>query len=129
MANVTSTPAAVLPLPPLEYDVQWANMLIRVLNFYIQQQQNPGPIRGSQLTLSDGDPDGDFVVDTMWATDFTKMVVNELPTTANLSLRLNPVTVSSNDSSGVTIAITSPLLMEQGQVWRDPSTNILHIVP
>ena len=43
---------SVLPLPPLEYDVQYMNSLIRVLNFYIQQQANPGHLRGTDLVLS-----------------------------------------------------------------------------
>ena len=43
---------AVLPLAPLEYDVQYMNALVRLINFYMEQQANPGPIRGTQLTLS-----------------------------------------------------------------------------
>ena len=42
----------VLPLPPLEYDVQYMNTLIRLLNYYIQQQANPGPLRGTELVLT-----------------------------------------------------------------------------
>lgn len=42
----------VLPLPPLEYDVQYMNSLIRLLNFYIQQQANPGHLRGTELVLT-----------------------------------------------------------------------------
>lgn len=47
---------SVLPLPPLEYDVQFMNLMVRVLNYYIQQQGNPGPIRGNFLTLATIDP-------------------------------------------------------------------------
>lgn len=43
---------AVLPLPPLEYDVQYMNALVRIINFYMEQQANPGPMRGTQLTLT-----------------------------------------------------------------------------
>ena len=42
----------VLPLPPLEYDVQYMNSLIRLLNYYIQQQANPGHLRGTELVLT-----------------------------------------------------------------------------
>ena len=52
MANRNSVPSPVLPLPPLEYDVQYMNSLIRLLNYYIEQQDNPGEMRGSGLLLS-----------------------------------------------------------------------------
>ena len=42
----------VLPLPPLEYDVQYMNSLIRLLNYYIQQQANPGNLRGTDLVIT-----------------------------------------------------------------------------
>ena len=42
----------VLPLPPLEYDVQYMNSLIRLLNYYIQQQANPGHLRGTDLVIT-----------------------------------------------------------------------------
>lgn len=58
MSQTTKTipPAPVLPLPPLEYDVQYLNNLVRLLNFYIQQQAVPGNIRGDFLTLAAIDP-------------------------------------------------------------------------
>jgi hypothetical protein len=52
MANVNITPSPVLPLPPLEYDVQYMNALVRILNYYIEQQGNPGTIRGTTIALS-----------------------------------------------------------------------------
>ena len=52
MANRNQVPNAVLPLPPLEYDPQWANNLVRILNFTIQQLQNPGHIRGVDIVLT-----------------------------------------------------------------------------
>jgi hypothetical protein len=42
----------VLPLPPLEYDVQYFNSLVRLLNYYIVKQANPGHIQGIDLTLT-----------------------------------------------------------------------------
>jgi hypothetical protein len=48
-----SNPTAdVLPLPTLEYDVQYMNALVRLLNYFIQQQANPGPVLGTELTLT-----------------------------------------------------------------------------
>lgn len=82
MANRNDVPSPVLPLPPLEYDVQYMNTLIRLLNYYIQQQDNPGQIRGSGLYLSDGDPDIDVIIETRTAGDITKVVLLELPTSA-----------------------------------------------
>lgn len=52
MANNNRVPSPVLPLPPLEYDVQYMNNLIRLLNYYIEQQGNPGGIRGTALVLT-----------------------------------------------------------------------------
>ena len=52
MANNNRVPSPVLPLPPLEYDVQYMNNLIRLLNYYIEQQGNPGAIRGTALVLT-----------------------------------------------------------------------------
>ena len=52
MANRNNVPSPVLPLPPLEYDVQYMNNLIRLLNYFIQQQDNPGDIRGARLALT-----------------------------------------------------------------------------
>ena len=52
MANNNRIPSSVLPLPPLEYDVQYMDSLVRLLNFFIEQQGYPGNIRGSNLTLT-----------------------------------------------------------------------------
>ncbi len=79
MANRNNVPSPVLPLPPLEYDVQYMNTLIRLLNYFIQQQDNPGQIRGSGIYLSDGDPDIDVVIETKTAGDITKVILLELP--------------------------------------------------
>ena len=83
MANNNRVPSPVLPLPPLEYDVQYMNNLIRLLNYYIEQQGNPGNMRGSALLLSSGDPDPDVIIDTTTANDITKFVVLELPTSSS----------------------------------------------
>ena len=94
-------PSPVLPLPPLEYDIQYMNNLIRLLNFFIKQVDNPGIVIGSGLQLADGDEDTDFLIDLASATDLTKVVIHHLPTS----------------SAGLVT----------GQVWNDSGT--LKIIP
>ena len=52
MANANQVPDPVLPLAPLEYDVQYQNLIVRQLNYYMQQHANPGSIRGTTMNLS-----------------------------------------------------------------------------
>jgi len=101
MANNNRVPSPVLALPPLEYDVQYMNNMIRLLNYFIEQQNNPGNMRGSALVLSSGDPDPDVIIDTTAANDTTKFVVTELPISA----------------AGLV----------SGQIWRNGS--VLNIIP
>ena len=101
MANNNNVPAPVLPLPPLEYDNQYMNNLIRLLNYYILQQGNPGNIRGSVLELSSGTIAPDVTIDTTASNSITKFVVLDLPTSA-------------------TGLVT-------GQIWRNGS--VLNIIP
>ena len=101
MANNNNVPSPVLPLPPLEYDNQYMNNLIRLLNYYIIQQGNPGNIRGSVLELSSGTVVPDVTIDTTASNSVTKVVVLDLPTSA-------------------TGLVT-------GQIWRNGS--VLNIIP
>ena len=94
-------PSPVLPLPPLEYDVQYMNNLIRLLNFFIKQVDNPGILLGSGLQLADGDTDVDFSVNLNTPDNSTEVVILNLPTSA-------------------TGLVT-------GQIWNDSGT--LKIVP
>ena len=50
--NKVPPPSPVLPLPPLEYDVAYLNNLVRILNYFIQQTDNPGALRGTKATFS-----------------------------------------------------------------------------
>lgn len=52
MANKNNVPSPVLSLPPLEYDIQYMNNLVRLINYFIEQQDNPGNMRGTELTLT-----------------------------------------------------------------------------
>lgn len=97
MANRNNVPSPVLSLPPMDYDPQYFNNMVRLLNYFIIQQDNPGNMRGSKLEISDGDPDVDFLVDSKANnSDILKLVIKELPTSA----------------TG----------LEQGQVWNDSGT-------
>ena len=99
MANNNIVPSPVLALPPLEYDVQYMDNMVRLLNFFIEQQDNPGNMRGSALALSSGTPAPDVIIDTTASN--TIFVVLDLPTSA-------------------TGLVT-------GQIWRNGS--VLNIIP
>ena len=87
---------AVLPLPPLEYDIQYQNQIVRVLNFMMQQINNPGPLNSNELTISDRDRDTQFIVNPQELTETLTMIATNLPTSA----------------TGLAI----------GQVWNDSGT-------
>lgn len=101
MANNNRVPSPVLALPPLEYDVQYMNNMIRLLNYFIEQQNNPGNIRASALALSSGTVTPDVIIDTTASNNVTKVVVLDLPTSA----------------TG----------LASGQVWNN--ANVLNIIP
>ncbi len=42
-----------LPEPPLEYTQQYMADLVRSLQTFIEQERNPGEMRGTKLTLTD----------------------------------------------------------------------------
>lgn len=82
--NKTPPPSPVLPLPPLEYDIAYLNNLVRILNYYIVQKDNPGSVRGASLRISQSvTPFGDtvtapnikakqgYVIATVGTTNFT----------------------------------------------------------
>lgn len=66
----TRNPIAPLPFAPDNYDAKYTNELIRTLNLYFRLLQNPGPIYGSTLnvtqlpTSATGLPSGAVWVDT-----------------------------------------------------------------
>lgn len=97
MANKNNVPSPVLSLPPLEYEVSYFNNLVRLINYFIEQQDNPGNIRGSKIELSDGSQSANVIIDALADnTGITKVVLKDLPTSA----------------TG----------LEQGQVWNDSGT-------
>jgi hypothetical protein len=46
-------PAPRLPTPSSEYSVDYMSDLVRSLEAFINQERNPGAIRGTTLTLTD----------------------------------------------------------------------------
>ena len=102
MASKPGIPlSAVLPLPPLEYDTQYMNNLVRILNFFIQQSKNPGLVQGNALTIQDRDEDTKFVLEPNEEREVLIWVMKNLPTS----------------STGLV----------SGQVWNDSGT--LKIIP
>ena len=73
---------AVLPLPPLEYDVQYQNQIVRVLTFILKQIQNPGPVKTDNLTVTDRDEDTQFTVNPQELTETLTIIAKNLPTSA-----------------------------------------------
>lgn len=84
MANKNNVPSPVLPVPPLEYDVRYMNTLVRVLTYYIQQQDNPGIVRGVSIELANNiAPNPDVVIDTLaYNSNVVKITISALPTSA-----------------------------------------------
>ena len=102
MATKTGTSlSAVLPLPPLEYDVQYMNNIVRILNFFIQQVGNPGLVKGNGFAIEDRDGDTKFTLDPNEQHETLIWIMKNLPTS----------------STG----------LESGQVWNDAGT--LKIIP
>jgi len=70
---------APLPFPPDTYDQRYFNEMLKTLNLYFRQLQNPGDIVGSSLrimalpTSAAGLPSGSIWVDT-GAANVLKMV-------------------------------------------------------
>ena len=52
-------PSPVLPLAPLEYDVQFQNNLVRLINYFIEQVDNPGDVRCTSLVIANFNANGD----------------------------------------------------------------------
>lgn len=84
MANKNNVPSPVLPVPPLEYDVRYMNTLVRVLTYYMQQQDNPGVLRGVTIELANNiAPNPDVVIDTLaYNSNVVKITIAALPTSA-----------------------------------------------
>ena len=83
VTNAASVPGnAVLPLPPLDYDVAYMNNLIRLLNYYFQQLNNPGLVNGTSMFLSDGLTDNNIFMNTTDSNTVNTVNLGVLPTSA-----------------------------------------------
>jgi hypothetical protein len=85
----------------MEYDVAYMNNLIRILNFFIQQVQNPGLVLGNALTIEDRDKDTQFLLNPNEERETLIWIMKNLPTS----------------SAG----------LASGQVWNN--AGVLSIVP
>lgn len=132
-------PPPVLPLAPLEYDIQFQNNLVRLINYFIEQVNNPGDVRCTSLVAADFNSDGNaysaalstpiaatalqidefYTIVTVGTTDFTLVGAadNNLGTTFK----------ATGAGTGTGRVITgSP----HGTIWRDTADdNTLKIVP
>jgi hypothetical protein len=52
----TGVPAPRLPTPPNEYVAEYFNQIIRALNNYFVQLQNPGPVQATTINVARFDP-------------------------------------------------------------------------
>ena len=59
MTSSRSSPIPYFPIPPAEYNQQYFSEIIRAFSVYTQQIANPGPIRGTQITLTTSDTNVD----------------------------------------------------------------------
>jgi len=74
--------SAVLPLPPMEYDIQYFNNMVRILNFFIQQLGNPGLVKGTGLIVEDRDKDTQFRLDPNEERETLVWIMKNLPTSS-----------------------------------------------
>ena len=49
----TQVPPPRLPEAPPEYSQQYVQDLVRALEVFIEQERNPGELRGTKMTLTD----------------------------------------------------------------------------
>ena len=104
MANNNRVPSPVLALPPLEYDVQYMNNMIRLLNYFIEQQDNPGSMRGTGLVL------------TLTNNTITQPVASIVHITDPLSALVNKTVVNIVDLPTAATGLVS------GDVWNSAGT-------
>ena len=51
--TINIVPPPNLPAPPKEYSQQYFADLVRALETFIDQERNPGEMRGTKMTLTD----------------------------------------------------------------------------
>lgn len=132
-------PAPVLPLAPLEYDIQFQNNLVRLVNYFIEQVNNPGDVRCTSLVAANFNADDNaFSAALPTPIAATAMQVDTFYTivtagTTNFTLvgaadnNLGTTFKATGAGTGTGRVITgSP----HGTIWRDTADdNTLKIVP
>lgn len=134
-------PAPVLPLAPLEYDIQFQNNLVRLVNYFIEQVNNPGDVRCSGLVIANFNPDGNaYSAAPPTPIAATALVQDEFYTIVQVGTTNFTLLGAADNNLGTTfkangtgtglgtgrVITGSP----HGTVWRDTAAdNTLKIVP
>lgn len=76
MTQLNTQQIPVLPVPPLEYDRNFMDQLLRQLRWFFLQLNNPGPLRATTITLTDlpTTPDG-LAPGSVWNDNGTLKIV------------------------------------------------------
>jgi hypothetical protein len=139
MANKNSTPSPVLALAPLEYDTQYMNSIVRLLNYFIEQQDNAGNMRGSDLAISVHDvKTNTYSAGTPTPIAATALVANTYYTIVQVGTTNFVAIGAVSNTVGVTFKATGSgagtgrviIGSPPGTVWRDTAAdNTLKIIP
>jgi hypothetical protein len=81
LATKNIPPSPVLPLPPTHYDPQYMLDLVRLLNYYIQQTDNPGLLRTSRLEVAGDTVESKVSIDPSPSSG-TQVIITGLPTSS-----------------------------------------------
>lgn len=132
-------PPPVLPLAPLEYDIQFQNNLVRLINYFIEQVNNPGDVRCTSLVAADFNSDGNaYSAALSTPIAATAMQIDEFYTIVTVGTTDFTLVGAADNNLGTTFKATgagtgtgrvitgSP----HGTIWRDTADdNTLKIVP
>jgi hypothetical protein len=132
-------PAPVLPLAPLEYDIQFQNNLVRLVNYFIEQVNNPGDVRCSSLVVANFNPDGNaFSAALPTPIAATAMVALSYYTIVTVGTTNFTLVGAADNNIGTTFKATGAATgtgrvitgSPHGTIWRDTAAdNTLKIIP
>lgn len=132
-------PPPVLPLAPLEYDIQFQNNLVRLVNYFIEQVGNPGDVRCTSLVAANFNDDGNaFSAALPTPIDATAMVKDAFYTIVTAGTTNFTLVGAADNNLGTTFKATGPGTgtgrvitgSPHGTIWRDTADdNTLKIVP
>ena len=134
-------PAPVLPLAPLEYDIQFQNNLVRLVNYFIEQVNNPGDVRCTSLVAANFNSNGNaYSAALLTPIAATALVVDQFYTIVDAGTTNFTLLGAADNNLGTTfkangtgtgtgsgrVVTGSP----HGTVWRDTAAdNTLKIIP